>query len=111
MKKLLALISLPFFLISLASNGLADELTLKAAGHNKWTIYNSGGQDIGTLSKVGKKEPKFVAGGYSIRPKGGRNLGVVTSNGDLQLLVRNATISPSDAQLYLDVLDAIKTLE
>lgn len=109
MQKAFALILLPLFLIGLASNGLADELTLKPSGTGKWTIYNSDGQDVGTLSKVGKEAPEIEAGGYSILPKGGRYLGVVESNGNLQLLVRHATITPSEARLYLDVLEAIKT--
>jgi len=110
MQKALALIVL-LFSIGLASNGFADELTLKASGPGKWTIYDSGGQDIGTLGKVGKEEPEVEAGGYSILPKGGQYLGVITSSGNLQLPGRHVTITPSEAQLYLDVLEAIKTLK
>jgi hypothetical protein len=50
-------------------------------------------------------------GAYSIQPKGGQYLGIVISNGDLKLTGRHPTMSPAQAQLYLDVLDAIKTLK
>jgi hypothetical protein len=111
MQKALALIFLPLLLIGFASYGLADEVTLKPSAEGTWTIYNSGGEDIGTLSKVGQDNPKVEEGGYSLRPKGGDYLGVILSNGNLQLLVRHATVTPSQIQLYLDVLEAIKTLK
>ncbi len=112
MKKTLPFIFVTLLLMSLSSNGLADELTLKASDPGHWTIYNSEGQDIGTLEKVGQGDPiESEAGGYSIRPKGGDYLGVIRSDGSLQLLVRHATIAPSDARFYLDVLEALKTLK
>jgi hypothetical protein len=112
MKKALVLTFVPLFLMGLASIGLADELTLKASGDGQWTIYNSEGQDIGTLGKVGQGNPiEPDAGGYSIRPNGGDYLGVVRSDGTLQLLVRHATVTPSEVRLYLDVLEALKTLK
>ena len=50
-------------------------------------------------------------GAYSILPKGGQYLGIVISNGDLKLTGRpTPVISASEARLYLDVLEAIKTL-
>ncbi len=82
----------------------ADEVTLKDLGTGQWTILGSEGQEIGTLAKVEE-------GAYSILPKGGQYLGIVIGNGDLKLTGRHPVISPSDAQLYLDVLDAIKTLK
>jgi hypothetical protein len=112
MKKALALTFVTLLLMGLASNGLADELTLKASGTGQWTIYNSEGQEIGTLAKVGPGDPiETEAGGYSIRPKGGDYLGVIRSDGALQLLARHVTVSPSQVQLYLDVLEALKTLK
>ncbi len=111
MKKALALMSVTLLLMGFASNGLADELTLKAAGPDQWTIYNSGGQDIGTLGKVGTDAPEFEAGSYSIRPKDGQIVGVIRSDGTLQLTVRHAVLTPSYARLYLDVLEALKTLK
>ena len=104
MKKALALICLSLFLMGFVSISLADEVSLKALGEGKWAILDAGGQELGTLAKVEE-------GAYSILPKGGQYLGVVKSNGDLQLLVRHATISPSEVRLYLDVLEAIKTLK
>jgi hypothetical protein len=110
MKKTLALMFVPLLLVSLASYGIADEVTLKASAPGEWTIYNSQGQDIGTLRKVGAESPEVEAGGYSILPKGGQYIGVVKSDGNLQLIVRHPVITPSDARLYLDVLEALKTL-
>lgn len=111
MQKAFALIFLPLLLITVASYGLADELTLKLSSENTWTIYNSNGEDVGTLSKVGKENPEVEAGGYSLRPKGGDYLGVIDRNGNLQLIVRHPTVTPSQIQLYLDVLEAMKKLK
>jgi hypothetical protein len=103
MKKVLALTFLPLLLVSLGSFALADEVTLKVSGVGKWAIVDSGGQEVGTLAKVDE-------GAYSILPKNGQYLGIVISNGDLKLTGRHPTVSPSEAQLYLDVLEAIKCL-
>ena len=103
MKKALALICLSLFLMGVVSISQADELTLKALDDGKWAILDSSGQELGTLAKVDE--------GYSILPKGGQYLGVVKSNGDLQLLARHVTVSPSEVRFYLDVLEAIKTLK
>jgi hypothetical protein len=104
MKKALALICVSLFLMGFVSICQAHGLALKPLEEGNWAILDAGGQEIGTLAKVD-------GGGYSILPKGGDYLGVVKSNGDLQLLVRHATVSPSQVQLYLDVLEAIKTLK
>jgi hypothetical protein len=111
MKKALALMFVPLLLMGLTSNCLAEDLTLKASDPGKWIIYNSEGQDIGTLAKVGKDSPEVEEGGYSILPKGGRYIGVITSNGSLQLIVRHPVVSPSEVRLYLDVLEALKTIK
>lgn len=110
MKKALALMFVALLLMGLTSSCLADELTLKPSEPGKWTIYNSEGQDIGTLAKVGADSPEVEAGGYSILPKGGRYIGVIRSDGSLQLIVRHPVVSPSEVRLYLDVLEALKTL-
>ncbi len=104
MKKALALISLSLLLMGFVSVSLAGELTLKPLEEGKWAIIDAGGQELGTLAKVDE-------GGYSILPKGGQYMGVIKSNGDLQLLVRHAAVSPSEVRLYLDLLEAIKTLK
>ena len=104
MKKALALICLCLFLTGFVSTSQADEVALKALDEGKWAIFDSGGQEIGTLAKVGE-------GSYSILPKGWQYLGIVIGNGDLKLTGRHPVLSPSDAQLYLDALDAIKTLK
>lgn len=104
MKKALALIFPCLFFMGLVSIGLADELTLKPQEDGKWAILDSSGQNLGTLAKVEE-------GAYSILPTGGQFLGIVKSNGDLQLTGRHPVMSASQAQLYLDVLDVIKTLK
>ena len=100
----LALIFIPLLLIGFASQGLADELILKASNPGEWLIYDSRGQELGTLALVEE-------GAYSIRPKGGQYLGIIRSNGDLQMTGRHPVMSPSEARLYLDALDAIKGLK
>jgi hypothetical protein len=110
MKKVLALMFVPLLLIGLASAGLADELTLKPSGPGQWTIYDANGQDIGTLGREGQEGAEVNAGGYSVLPKSGQYLGIIRSDGNLQLSGRHPVITPSDARLYLDVLDAIKNL-
>jgi hypothetical protein len=104
MKKALALICLSLLLMGFVSTGLADEVTLKAQEDGKWAILDADGQEVGTLAKVDE-------GAYSILPKGGQFLGIVRSNGDLQLTGRHPVMSPAQAQLYLDAVEAIKTLK
>jgi hypothetical protein len=110
MKKTFALVFVPLFLICLVSACLAGELTLKPSGPGKWTIYDADGQDIGTLGREGEEGAEVNAGGYSVLPKGGQYLGIIRSDGNLQLSGRHPVITPSDARLYLDVLDAIKKI-
>ena len=104
MKKTPALIVLFMLLAGIVSVSQADQVTLKVSSEGNWAILDSGGQEIGTLAKVDE-------GAYSILPKGGQYLGIVRSNGDLQLTGRHPAITPSQARLYLDVLEAIKTLK
>ena len=104
MTKAVAFALLPLFLMGPVSVSLADEVSLKPSGEGQWAILDSGGEEIGTLAKVEE-------GAYSILPKGGPYIGIVKSNGDLQLTGRHPVLSPSGAQLYLDVLEAIKTLK
>jgi hypothetical protein len=111
MKKAVALMFVTMLLMGTASNGLAGELILTASGPGKWTIYDSEGQDIGTIGREGNEGAEVNAGGYSILPKGGQYLGIVRADGNLQLSGRHPVISPSDARLYLDVLEAIKALK
>lgn len=101
---LLALIFLPLVLISLASEGLADGVALKPSSQGEWLIYDSSGQEIGTLALVEK-------GAYSIRPKDGQYIGIIIANGDLKMTGRHPVLTPDGAQLYLDALEAIKTLK
>jgi len=104
MKKALALICLSLFFMGFVSISQADEVTLRPLGEGKWAILDSEGQELGTLARVDE-------GAYSILPKGGQYLGIVIGSGDLKLTGRHPAISPSEAQLYLDVLEAIKTLK
>ena len=104
MRKAFPLIVLFLLLMGLVSVGMADEVTLKPSGEGKWAILDSSGQEIGMLEKVEE-------GAYSILPKSGQYVGIVRSNGDLQMTGRHPVMTPSQAKLYLDVLDAIKTLK
>jgi len=103
MKKPFLLVLGILFFLGFSSLSLADEVVLKASGDGKWAILDSEGQEIGTLGKVEE-------GAYSILPKGGQYLGIVKSDGTMQLTGRHPTMSPDQAKLYLDVLEAIKTL-
>ena len=91
-------------LLGTVSVGMADDVTLKPSGEGKWVILDASGQELGTLEKVEE-------GAYSILPKGGQYIGIVKSNGDLQMTGRHPVMTPFGAKLYLDVLDAIKTLK
>ncbi len=104
MKRALPLVFLVLLSIGIGSLAMADGVSLKASGDGQWAILDSDGQEIGTLAKVDE-------GAYSILPKGGQYLGIVISDGELKLTGRHPTMSPSEAQLYLDVLDAIKSLK
>jgi len=105
MRKALALMFICVFLVGFGpAQTLAGEVSLKVSGVDQWAILDSGGQQIGTLAKVQE-------GAYSILPQGGQYLGIVKINGDLQLTGRHPVMSPSEARLYLDVLEAIKTLK
>jgi hypothetical protein len=100
----LALIFLPLLLIGFASVGLADELIVKPSKPGEWILYDATDQEVATLALV-------EDGAYSIRPKGGQYLGIIRANGDLQMTGRHPVMSPSDAQLYLDAVDAIKGIK
>lgn len=104
MKKASSFIVFFLLLMGLVSVSMADGVTLKASGEGKWAIIDPAGQEIGTLEKVEE-------GAYSILPKGGQYVGIVRSNGDLQMTGRHPVITPFQANLYLDVLEAIKTLK
>ena len=111
MKKAVFLIFVPLFFLCLGSTCLADGLTLKPAGPGQWTILDANGEEVGTLGRVGEQGAEVNAGGYSILPKGGQYLGIIRSDGNLQLSGRHPVISPSDARLFLDVSEAIKSLQ
>ncbi len=106
MKKAVVLMFFPLLLMGLVSDCLAGELTLKASGPGQWTVYDSDGQEVATLARE-----KQEGGGYSILPKGGQYLGIVRNDGNLMVTGRHPVISSSDARLYLDLLDAIKTIQ
>jgi len=111
MKIILSLILAAMLFTGLATNGAAEEITLKASGEGQWTIYDSEGQDIGTVGRVGNQSPEFIAEGYSILPKGGQYIGVIRSDGVLQVHGRHPVITPSEARLYLDVLEALQKIK
>jgi hypothetical protein len=104
MKKAVAFVLMTLLLAGAASVGLAGEVSLKPSGDGRWTILDSTGEEIGTLAKVEE-------GAYSVLPKGGQYLGIIRSGGDLQLTGRHPVITPAQAQLYLDLLEPIRTLK
>jgi hypothetical protein len=112
MKKSVILALFSALLIGLVSNCPAEEFTLKVIGPGQWTMYDSSGQEVATIGRVGNEGAAVNAGaGYSILPKGGQYVGIVRSDGNLQLTGRHPVITPSDARLYLKVLEAIKSIQ
>ena len=101
----LAVIVLFFFI---APNAFSDEIVLKAneKDKNTWQMQNKKGDMIGTLKKEGDvyrffdKNQEFMGSileSKRLMPKGYRS--------------RSTKISPELAQLYLDILEALKTIK
>jgi hypothetical protein len=104
MKKLFIVTCMALLLLGLASHSFADELTLKAEKAGEWTINNSAGQPVGKLRSTDD-------GGYSVQLGSGPYIGAIRKTGELQINQRHAVLTPEQAQFYLDVLDAIKSLK
>ena len=111
MKRAVIPMFFPLLLMVLVSNSLADEFAARVSGPGQWIMVDSNGQEVATLGRVGTEGAEVNAGGYSILPKGGQYLGIVRSDGNLQLSGRHPVITPSDAKLYLDVLEVIKAIQ
>lgn len=92
------------FLFLFSQYAVADELTLSQVNKGEWKILDSSGQSIGILKSI-------EDGGYSVQYTGGEYLGVIASNGELRKTGRHPTFTETDANLYLDVLKAIKRLK
>jgi len=100
-KALLLMISIVFLFMSLARAG-SEELTLKQAGKGEWKILNSTGQQVGTLAEAEE-------GAFSVQING-QFMGFILKGGELKKPQRRPLIPPSEAQFYLDTLEAIKKM-
>ncbi len=104
MRKFLFAALVVILLIETAVPAFADKLSLNPVNPGEWTIWNSGGAQVGTLKSL-------PDGGYSLLTGSGRYLGAILKTGELQSNIRYQRYTPEEAQLYLDVLEAIKSLK
>ncbi len=104
MRKFLFAALVIILLIGTVEPAFADKLSLKLLKPGEWTILNSSGAQVGTLKSLPE-------GGYSLLTGSGRYLGAILQTGELQSNIRYQRYTPEEAQLYLDVLEAIKSLK
>lgn len=106
MKKMVLLATMILLFCSSSFPVFSEQLTTRPRGENEWEMLNRNGKVVGTLTKTEK-------GSYKLFDGGGKYVGLILNSG--KLLPRDAsrsytTITPEEAQLYLDVLEAIKTI-
>ena len=101
---LLATMSVLFCFSSLAV--LSAQITPRPKGQDEWAMYDQNAVFVGTLKKTEKGNFKFY-------DKGGGYVGLIVEAG--KWIPRDArrsytSITPEEAQLYLDASKAIETL-
>ena len=106
MKKVLLLATMIVLFCSSLFPVFSEQLATRPKGQNEWEMLNQNGDVVGTLKKTEKGNYKFYNGG-------GRYVGLIFQTG--KWMPREAsrsytTITPEEAQLYLDTLEAIKTI-
>jgi hypothetical protein len=94
----------PIFFLLLSQQAFADEITLNQVNKGAWKITDSGGQPVGTLKSV-------EDGAFSVQFTNGEYLGLILKTGDLKKPGRHPLVTEQEAQLYLDILKAIKKLK
>ncbi len=102
---ILAAMIVALFLCSLPV--LADDIVLKPTGENTWAMHNLKGDFVGTL----KREEQ---GTFTYYNKDEKYMGRILKSGVLQpknFQRAKTSITPEEAQLYLDVLKAIETIK
>ena len=85
----------------------SEQLATRQKGGNEWEMLNQNGDVVGRFEKTEK-------GNYKFYNRSGQYVGLIL--GSEKWIPRDArrsytTITPEDAQLYLDVLRIIKTMK
>jgi hypothetical protein len=105
MKKVVLLATMMILFCSGSFPAFSEQLATRPKGQNEWEVLNHNGSVIGSFQKTEK-------GSYKFYNSGGKYVGLILDSG--KWIPRDArrsytTITPEDAQLYLDVLGAIRT--
>jgi hypothetical protein len=106
MKRVVLLATIFVLLCSTSSPVFSEQVATRPKGQNEWEVLNQNGNVLGTFQRTEK-------GNYKFYNTGGGYVGLILDSGTW--IPRDARrsytyISPEDAQLYLDVLEAIKTI-
>jgi len=106
MKKVVLLATMIVLFWSSSFPVFSEQLATRPKGQNEWEVLNQNGNVLGTFKRTEK-------GNYKFYNTGGGYVGLILHSG--KLMPREAsrsytTITPEEAQLYLDVLEAIKTI-
>ena len=107
MKKVVLLATMIVLFCSSSFPVFAEKLATRPKGQNEWEILNQNGAVVGTFKRTDK-------GNYKFYNTGGGYVGLILDSGTW--IPRDSRrsytfITPEDAQLYLDVLKAIKTMK
>lgn len=105
MKKVVLLATMIALFCSSSFPVFSEELTTRPKGQNEWEMLNQNGVVLGTLKRTEKGNHKF----YN---RGGGYVGLILHSGKWiprDSRSNHTTITPQEAQLYLYVLEAIKT--
>jgi hypothetical protein len=104
MKKVIFLVTITI-LFSLSSLFvLADEIRLKAKEEHEWEMYNQDDDFVGVLQKTEE-------GNFTFFDKDGNYLGLILKSEKWKPKGVNPKITPEDAKLYLNALEAIKGMK
>jgi hypothetical protein len=106
MKKVVLLATMLVLFCSTSFPVFSEQVATRPRGQNEWEVLNQNGNVLGTFQRTEK-------GNYKFYNTGGGYVGLILDSGTW--IPRDARrsytyISPEDAQLYLDVLEAIKTI-
>ena len=104
MRKVILLATITLLLSLSPLSVLAEGVTLKAKGKHEWEMYNRNGDFVGTLQKTEEDNFTFF-------DEEGNYLGLILKSGKWKPKGVNPRITPEDARLYLDVLEAIKAIK
>ena len=110
MKKEVILAILGLFCCFVTLPAFAQEFSTKSKGENEWELFRKAGDSDKLYATVKKTE----AGGFNFYDASGKYVGVIQTSGTWvpwNAKRRVTYIEPKEAELYLDVLKASKTLQ